>query len=80
MTVHDHAALEAEEQVLSDGVDPLEDASVDRAGDERATRIRRRRLDAITGERGEPVGGSTDGITLRHADKRMRERERSTRV
>ena len=54
---------------LPHGVDALEHASVDRAGDERAPRVRRRRLDAIACERREPVGGPTDGITFRHAIK-----------
>ena len=70
MAVDDHAALEAKEEVLPHCIDPLEDASVHRAGDERAPRVRRRRLDAIACERREPVGGSTDGITFRHAGKR----------
>lgn len=70
MAVDDHAALEAKEEVLPHGIDPFEDASVDGAGDERAPRVRRRSFDAIARERREPVGGSTDGITFRHAAKR----------
>jgi len=70
MAVDDHPALEAKEEVLPDRVDPLEDATVHRAGDEPAPRVGCRRLDAIAGERREPVGSSTDGITLGHATKR----------
>jgi hypothetical protein len=65
---HDHAALEAQHEVLADGVDGLEDAAVDPLGDPLRLRawVRRVGLDALSDERLQAACRAVERIALGH--------------
>jgi hypothetical protein len=69
VTAEHDAALEAEEQVLADGLDGFEQEAVDAVGHARdgAARMRRLGLEALSDERLQSARGAVDGIALRHA-------------
>jgi len=62
MAADDEPALEAKEQVLPDGLDRLEHATVDRLGDpgDLPPWVRRRRLESLADERLQPPGGAVE--------------------
>jgi hypothetical protein len=64
----DDPALEGEEQVLADGLDPLEAAAVDplRNSESCCPRMRRLGSDHVSFENAEPLGGAVKRISLGH--------------
>jgi hypothetical protein len=75
------AALEAEEEVLADGVDALEHPAVDRARDagRLAPRVRALRLYPVSDERADSRRSAVDRISLGHFES-VETRERSGRA
>jgi len=61
-------ALEAEKEVLADGLDALEAAPVEALGEpeDRGARVRRLDGDGLPLEHPQPLGGAMEGVALRH--------------
>ena len=68
MRANDHAALEAQHEVLADRVDGLEDTAVDPLGDPLGLRARvwRVGLDTLPDERLQAACRTVERIALRH--------------
>ena len=68
MASYDHRTLEAQEQVLPDGIDRLEPATVDPRRDARdlTSRIRALGLDAHADEYLQTAGCTMERVSLRH--------------
>jgi hypothetical protein len=69
VAAQDDTALEPQEEMLADGLHPLEHETVDRGGDpgDPPARVRRLRLDAVADQRAEPLGGTAQRVTFRHS-------------
>jgi hypothetical protein len=68
MAPEDEAALEVEEEVLADGLDALEPASVESIGEtlHRGARVRRLDFDPLAHERLKLARGAVDGVAFGH--------------
>jgi len=71
MAPEDEAALEAEEEVLPDRLDPVEPPAVEALGQalHRGAGMRRLDFDALADERLQPLGRAVERISFRHAGK-----------
>src|SRR4029078_8979017 len=71
VAAHRDAAFEPKEHVVPYALDRFEDAAVDRARDagRNASRVRRRRFDALSDEHLEPVGNAMERVTLWHLSR-----------
>ena len=76
MTAEDEVALEADQQVLADRVDRLEQTPVEPLGKPLAgsSRVRRLHLHALTDEHLQPRGGPVERVGFGHAGSVVRGR------
>jgi hypothetical protein len=81
MASHDDVALEAEEEMLADRLDALEDAPVDGPSDagHNAAWIRALRLDPLADEDLEPARDPVEAVAFRHVSRRAPTRARGGR-